>query len=289
MWREGKLRQLSEKTNIQIEITNACNLRCVNCSRFVGLHKKDFFMTLEEVKRALQSLEGFKYGVGCMGGETTLHPQFPEICKLFRKYIPTKQRGLWTNGYKWKQYETLIRMTFPIKNIVFNAHDFKYEGYHQPMLIASSEIIKDKRLQKEIINKCWVYERWSASISPKGAFFCEVACALDHLFDLGGGWLIKKGWWKRDNFQDQVDKYCSLCSAAIPFDEAIYKSNLQFVSPGNLKLSPSMRNVILYDQKYTRKDYEKNIKNWKPGTFRDFYQHEPNKRLTKWEEEQLQC
>ncbi|GAG53929.1 unnamed protein product, partial [marine sediment metagenome] len=85
---------------------------------------------------------------------------------------------------------------------VYNAHNFKYEGYHQPMLIGSSEIIKDEKLRMELIDKCWVYERWSASISPRGAFFCEVACALDHLFDLGGGWRIKKGWWKRSDIDD---------------------------------------------------------------------------------------
>jgi len=246
-------------------------------------------MSLKEVERSLQSLEGFKYGIGCMGGEPTIHPQFPEICKLFRKYIPTEQRGLWTNGYKWKQYETEIRMTFPVKNIVYNIHNFKYEGYHQPMLIASSEIIKDEKLRMELIDKCWVYERWSASISPKGAFFCEVACALDHIFDLGGGWRIRKGWWKRTDIQDQIDKYCSLCSAAIPFDEKVYKSNLQYASPKNFNNLFIKKNVVIYDKEYIRKDYEKNIKNWNPGTFRDFYQHEPNRRLTKWEEEQFQC
>ena len=277
------MRKLKDKTNIQIEVTNGCNLKCVNCSRFVGVNKKIFFMSLDEIERALQSLEGFKGGVGCMGGEPTLHPQFPEICKLFRKYIPEEHRGLWTNGYKWKEYEKEIRETFPIKHIVFNAHDFKYKGYHQPLLIASKEIIKNEKLRMELINNCWIDKRWSASISPKGAFFCEVACALDHLFDLGGGWVVKKGWWKRVDLQDQVDKYCSLCSIAIPFDKEVYESHLQYISPGNLKLNSSIKNVELYDKKYFRSDYEKNIKNWNPGIFRDFYQVSPNKRLTKEE------
>jgi len=277
------LRKLKDKTNIQIEITNDCNLRCLNCSRFVDIDRPVFYMKLREIEKALRSLKGFKGGVGCMGGEPTIHPKFREICKLFRKHIPTKQRGLWTNGYNWKKYKREILRTFPLKNIVFNAHDFEYKGYHQPLLIASKEIIKNKKLRKELIDKCWVYERWSASISPKGAFFCEVACALDHLFDLGGGWRIKKGWWNRDNIQDQVDKYCPLCSAAIPFDPEIYNSNLQYISPKNLKNLPLIKNFIKYKKKYTRKDYEKNVKDWKPGTFRDFYQVSPNKRLTKEE------
>ena len=35
----------------------------------------------------------------------------------------------------------------------------------------------------------------------------------------------------------------------------------------------------IYDKKYAREDYEKNVKNWKPGFFRDFYQHEPGVRI----------
>ena len=283
------MNRLRDKRNIQIEITNACNLRCVNCSRFVGLHNESFFMELDKIEQALQSLEGFKGTIGCMGGEPTLHPQFAQICELFQKDIPYENRGLWTNGCNWKQYETEIRKTFPINHIVFNDHNFEYKGYHQPLLIASNEIIKNKKLRSELIDKCWIYERWSASISPEGAFFCEVACALDYLFELGGGWRIKKGWWKRQNIQDQVDKYCSLCSAAIPFDEDVYKSNLQYISPKNYENLLLKKNVVLYNKKYTRKDYEKNVKNWNPGTFRDFYQHEPDKRLTKKEEEELQC
>ena len=46
-------------------------------------------------------------------------------------------------------------------------------------------------------DKCWVQNEWSASITPKGAFFCEIAAALDMLFDGPGGWKIEPGWWRR--------------------------------------------------------------------------------------------
>lgn len=58
----------------QIEVTNACNLLCANCTRFVGHHRKPFFMDLDTVRKGINSLDGYKYGIGMMGGEPTLHP-----------------------------------------------------------------------------------------------------------------------------------------------------------------------------------------------------------------------
>ena len=90
-----------KKRCIHIEITNACNLVCANCTRFVGHHKKPFFMSLDEVEKSIISLEGFPGNIGMMGGEPTLHPKFVEICKLFQDLIPEKnRRQLWTNARK---------------------------------------------------------------------------------------------------------------------------------------------------------------------------------------------
>jgi hypothetical protein len=56
-------------------------------------------------------------------------------------------------------------------------------------------------------DNCW-WQRLlgSPSITPKGAFFCEVAAAMDMLFDGPGGWKIEKDWWKRgpEGFGDQL-------------------------------------------------------------------------------------
>ena len=64
---------------IQIEITNSCFLECPNCTRFIGHNEKPFFMDLQMVEKAIDSLEGFPGSIGIMGGEATLHPKFFEI------------------------------------------------------------------------------------------------------------------------------------------------------------------------------------------------------------------
>ena len=79
------MRPLSEMTIIQIEVTNACWLKCSNCTRHVGHHRDPFFMELDFIEKAIDSLEGFEGNIGIMGGEPTLHPKFNEICEIVKK------------------------------------------------------------------------------------------------------------------------------------------------------------------------------------------------------------
>ena len=54
------MRPLSEMTIIQIEVTNACWLKCSNCTRHVGHHRNPFFMDLDLLKRQLTLLRVLK-------------------------------------------------------------------------------------------------------------------------------------------------------------------------------------------------------------------------------------
>ena len=51
---------------IQIDITNACNLRCSNCTRFCGNHKSPFVMDMETFRRAVDSHERRVLDAECM-------------------------------------------------------------------------------------------------------------------------------------------------------------------------------------------------------------------------------
>ena len=211
---------------IQIEITNACHLSCAHCTRAVSHVKKPYFADLAFVEKALLSLQGWTRGVGCIGGEPTLHPDFPAICKLFRKYFPKRQCGLFTAGGKrYEEHKELIDETFGIIN--FNDHEMG--GVHQPMMIASKDVIKDDKLRDELIDKCWLQTVWSPSITPKGAFFCEVAATFDMLFNGPGGYPIEPGWWKRTvpEFRDQRDRYCTCLQHSNPDGEGFDRRSVQ--------------------------------------------------------------
>ena len=86
------MRPLREMTVIQIEITNACSLKCANCTRHVGHHRKPFFMDLDYIEKAIDSLEGFDGRIGMMGGDPTLHPKFKEVCEIYQKKFQIEKK-----------------------------------------------------------------------------------------------------------------------------------------------------------------------------------------------------
>ncbi len=259
---------------IQIEITNACHIGCSNCTRLVGHHKKPYFMDLDFVETAIDSLEGFKGAIGIMGGEPTLHPQFEEICKLLQRKKVTHKAGLWTSGYKWETYKRLIKETFKW-GVFYNDHSDPRQR-HQPILIAIEEVIDDKELMWELIYNCWVHEFWSPSINPKGAFFCEATAALDLTFNGPGGYPVEPGWWNKtfEEFRDQVERYCPMCGAALPFDCPASKGELDLVSPKNyerlLKVgSPKALagRVEIFNKKFGREEIMRLKRDWKPWDY----------------------
>ena len=191
-------------------------------------------MDLEQVERALHSLQGWTKGVGCMGGEPTLHPEFERICGLYQKYVGRARAGLWTSGGpKFKEYRSLILQTFA--RILYNDHS--EVGKHQPIFVASNEIIPDRALRDELIDHCWIQDKWSPAINQKGAFFCEIAAVFDLLFDGPGGFPLEPGWWRKtpDAFLLQRERYCGLCSIPVPLPPVSNNQGWDYVSPENME------------------------------------------------------
>ena len=89
-----------------------------------------------------------------------------------------KRRGLWSTVPKaqGERYGALIRDVFGDCN--FNDHSVDHI-LHQPLLVAAEEVIPDRDEMWRLIDDCWIQRYWSASITPKGAFFCEVAASFD--------------------------------------------------------------------------------------------------------------
>ena len=118
--------------------------------------------------------------------------------------------------------------------VYFNDHS-DYRQRHQPILVAIQEVVEDKNLMWELINNCWIQKYWSPSINPKGGFFCEVAAALDLVFNGPGGYPIEPGWWNKtpEEFYGQVKRYCPMCGGALPFDCPSNKEAYDLVSPKN--------------------------------------------------------
>ena len=233
----------SQQKIIQIDITNACMHKCSNCTRHCAHHKKPYMMSFDNFTKAVESLSGFDGMVGVMGGEPTLHPEFEKFARHFKQARPevdedkrrwlteplsdadfclyrnlhlsntNKRRGLWSSlGKRYFDHFKVIQEVFPFQCL----NDHKHDGEHQALLVARKDLgISDEEFVQRRDN-CWLQNKWSASITPKGAFFCEVAGALDMLFNGPGGWSLDSDWWQRgpEDFKDQLH-WCEMCSACL--------------------------------------------------------------------------
>ena len=234
---------------IEIDITNACDKRCSNCTRLCGHHKKPFFMDFETFKRAVDSLDGYQGIRSLMGGEPTLHPEFERFIRYLGSKFPKRGNpyvypqkdfiqkvhrveienfqmiqddhpridivgaGMFSNmGASYKKHYEIISDILPFQGL----NDHLNPIFHQSALITRKELgVPDDEWIK-LRDQCWIQNQWSAGITPKGAFFCEVAGVLDMLLDGPGGWKIEPGWWERtpEEFGDQLH-WCELCGFAL--------------------------------------------------------------------------
>lgn len=260
---------------IQIEVTNACIHHCSNCTRLCGHHQKPFFMEYETFCKAVDSVLDHPGLIGVMGGEPTLHPRFADMCQYLYEKLPKEhlaapdaftlptdsfievRRRQELDGYiiypyedgprpvimgagLWTTITPAYRKNFEIIQDVFrfqNLNDHTNASYHQPVLISRKDMGIDDETWLKLREKCWVNHQWSSSVTPKGCFFCEVAAALDMLYDGPGGLPIEPGWWKRDieDFKDQF-RWCELCGIPLKTFGRDAREGIVDVSAKNVEL-----------------------------------------------------
>jgi len=310
---------------IEIELTNACVHRCSNCTRFCGHHAKPFFMSFETFKRAVDSMQGFCGTLSLMGGEPTLHPEFERFARYLHEQLPEEKRKK-NNPLIYPQrdfmraigVQNICNMQhFPtstggsktcvdgagtfssmgvsyMKNYEVIQDTLKFEGlndhsnamYHQPILISRKEMGISDEAWREIRDNCWINMQWSASITPKGAFFCEIAGALDMLFDGPGGLPIEQGWWQRDieEFGEQL-QWCEICGMALQTYSRDANEERDDISPrlhsmlkeaGSKKIGTGHLNIIRITEGKIAPESRKTA----VGYRRDFYSSSYSSRYT---------
>jgi hypothetical protein len=230
---------------IQIDISTKCHHKCSNCTRLIAHQPRREDMPLEAFERAVKSMAGWQAPnrvIGIIAGEPTLHSNFEKISRRFaelwggpltdngrhpiadfnafaieRMFDRSTGRGLWTSlgqGF-YRHYETIMEVYGH-----WNPNTHESGGRHQALLITRDDYCKATGTSQDewLANrdKCWVQNMWSATINDKGAYFCEVAAAIDRLYFLGQhAWPVEHGWWQRtpDDFTDQLE-LCNFCALA---------------------------------------------------------------------------
>lgn len=225
---------------LQVKVINSCDLDCQNCSVAVGIAKKlkrQFRMTPDQFREALRSLRGFPGVIGMFGGNPCIHPEFEELCRIFREEVPNQdQRGLWSN--RLFGHGAVCRETFgPYCNL--NVHGSREAwdeirrdwpearpipaglsepSTHGPIFGSMRDLDITDNQMWELIGKCYVNQTWSAEITVVDGqllgYFCEIAATMAELEnDSSEGTAIVPGWWSygMPAFADQVRKYCTRC------------------------------------------------------------------------------
>jgi len=103
--------------------------------------------------------------------------------------------------------------------------------------VASQEMIPHRGRMFMLISECWAQKSWSASINPKGAYFCEMAASLSMLFNGSSGWKVEPEWWMRTpkDYTSQVEEFCPQCGGPLPLHRRPSTDLVDDISPENLK------------------------------------------------------
>ena len=136
-------------TYVYLETTNYCNLNCSFCNRdeVIGALKH---MPLFQFREMLEKIKHHPIKEGkLMGmGEPFLHPQFDEVCKLFKEYFPDAYLIVATNC-QYRPRKTFNNAMKYIDNLYFSIDGYM-ESYERdrspakwPRLIKFLDSFKD--------------------------------------------------------------------------------------------------------------------------------------------------
>jgi hypothetical protein len=228
------MRSILSMDTVQIETTTRCRNRCSNCSRFVG-YREAWDMNIDDFKNAVDSMVDYPKMTGIQGGEPLLHPKFGEFCEYLRSKIPAERLGLWSTFPEgMEKYREDICATF--KHVFINDHT-RPDIFHHPALIAIEEVVPDKNQMWQAIDCCWAQMSWSASINPRGAWFCEIAASMSMLFaeEDRKGWKVEPGWWWRTpkDFGEQMEMFCTRCGYPAKMKRRASIEGIDDLSPKN--------------------------------------------------------
>lgn len=94
--------------NLELHVTHACNLACESCSHYSN-HSHKGHLALHDAKQWFEDwsprVEPEVFSL--LGGEPTIHPDFPEFVPLVRRYWPRTHLRIVTNAFFVHRHPTL--------------------------------------------------------------------------------------------------------------------------------------------------------------------------------------
>ena len=269
-----KMTPCSEKWCNHIDITNKCHIGdCSYCSRYIRHipQEKRYEMSLEDIDKALDAYKGMRGLIGIMGGEPLTHPKFAEICELIRlKYPPEKMHLFTSINPNLSKFRDEVYKTF--RHVAVNEHTMFQNsvGLHQPFTLAVRDMVENEELRIELIKDCWFGKNWCGTVTPLGAYHCEIGASIAYALGVKG-WDVEPRWWERGDIGEQ-EMFCQLCGACIPMERQAPVNKKQKMSVSVYQILSEndliVGDIELVTKPFTVEYMAKWAKIWAPGNYR---------------------
>jgi hypothetical protein len=200
--------------SIVIDITTACNLKCVDCNRSCGSGQapSDERMSPEQIEKFIREcVDRNKHfeEIDLEGGEPTLHPQLHDIVSLILNYrdrwAHRTEVKVMTNGHGPEVAEALSRL--PRARVDIQNSRKSSSVNHCPFNVAPCDV--EEFRGQALPHGCYLVELYGLGLTRHGYYPHPICAGIDRVFgfDLGRKSLPLPD----DQLDDQLAKLCRLC------------------------------------------------------------------------------
>lgn len=164
---ENYCKRAEDKINVNIHLTDHCNLGCKGCSHFAPV-ASNFFISEEKLKKELNKLNskiGMRIKDVClMGGEPLLHPNISRLLKCCREQLPDIPIKILTNGILIKEMDKEFWETCKAYSIQINISCYPINIDYQELV----EYVKNKGVMAHIYSDCREGKFRKDCLDPEG-------------------------------------------------------------------------------------------------------------------------
>jgi len=211
---------------IEIEITTACNLYCLNCDRSSRQAPSNEHMSLEQIEKFVNESIELNWSwkeIRLIGGEPTLHPKIFDLVKTIKKYKnfnPNCKISIHTNGFGDKVKNILSKLPYWITRV--NSAKTSQVNLFSSYNIAPIDLEEYKNA--DFTTACWIPENCGIGLTRYGYYPCGAGASVDRIFGFDSG-IKNLSEVNISKFKAKLKFLCSYCGhfKDTDYDDPNYK------------------------------------------------------------------
>ncbi len=217
--------------SIIIDITEACDLGCVDCSRSCANYQapSESHMTLQQIQRFIDESyrQGRKWEIILIeGGEPTLHPEFLDIVHTLSGYLkkesPRTVLQVNTNGFSETSRRIIGRIP-PGVNVYSSAKKRPVQDSHLLFNLAPKDL--DLPFGPDYSQGCYLPAFYGLGLNRYGYYPHPNCGSIDRVFgfDIGRKSLPRPD----DKLEEHFSSLCRYCGMFLYFNRAVAGGELR--------------------------------------------------------------